>query len=383
MHEMAKLETLGQLTGGVAHDFNNLLTPIVGALDMLRRQHEADERSNRLISGAMQAAERAATLVQRLLSFARRQHLETRTVDVKSLVEGMHDLMQRTIGPHIAIRVDTAANVPAARVDPGQLELAVLNLAVNARDAMAGGGQIRLTLDELEISPDDEDSLAPGNYIRIAVTDTGTGMDEATLNRAIEPFFTTKGQGEGTGLGLSMVHGLAAQSGGALRIKSKIGSGTTAELWFPVAEGRVAAPEVNDGELPKQPRRASILIVDDENLVRSATAEMLREMGHSVIEAATGAAALERLNSREDIDLLITDYLMPGMRGSELAEDAQDIRPGLPVLLLTGYANLAKGEAAGLPRLSKPFREADLARAVAALLSEGKRPNGKPRLRSV
>jgi C4-dicarboxylate-specific signal transduction histidine kinase/DNA-binding response OmpR family regulator len=383
MHEMAKLETLGQLTGGVAHDFNNLLTPIVGALDMLRRQHEADERSNRLISGAMQAAERAATLVQRLLSFARRQHLETRTVDMKSLVEGMHDLMQRTIGPHIAIRVDTAANVPAARVDPGQLELAVLNLAVNARDAMAGGGQIRLTLDEVEISPADENSLAPGNYVRIAVTDTGTGMDEATLHRAIEPFFTTKGQGEGTGLGLSMVHGLAAQSGGALKIKSKIGSGTTAELWFPVAEGRVAAPEVNDGELPTQPRRASILIVDDENLVRSATAEMLREMGHSVIEAATGAAALERLNSREDIDLLITDYLMPGMRGSELAEDAQDIRPGLPVLLLTGYANLAKGEAAGLPRLSKPFREADLARAVAALLTEGKRPSGKPRLRSV
>jgi hypothetical protein len=153
MHEMAKLETLGQLTGGVAHDFNNLLTPIVGALDMLRRQHEADERSNRLISGAMQAAERAATLVQRLLSFARRQHLEARTVDVKALVEGMHDLMQRTIGPHIAVRVDTAANVPAARVDPGQLELAVLNLAVNARDAMAGGGQIRLTLDEKPSRP--------------------------------------------------------------------------------------------------------------------------------------------------------------------------------------------------------------------------------------
>nr|WP_283938078.1 PAS domain-containing protein [Sphingomonas caseinilyticus] len=384
MHEMAKLETLGQLTGGVAHDFNNLLTPIVGALDMLRRQHEADERSNRLISGAMQAAERAATLVQRLLSFARRQHLETRTVDVKSLVEGMHDLMQRTIGPHIAVRVDTAANVPAARVDPGQLELAVLNLAVNARDAMAGGGQIRLALDDVEVTPADDESLRPGRYIRLAVTDTGTGMDEATLSRAIEPFFTTKGQGEGTGLGLSMVHGLAAQSGGALKIRSKVGQGTTAELWLPVADGRVEAPDTADGELPQQPRRASILIVDDENLVRSATAEMLREMGHSVIEAASGSAALDRLNSGEQVDLLITDYLMPGMRGSELAEDALAIRPGLPVLLLTGYANLAKGEAAGLPRLSKPFREADLARAVAALLSsEGRSPRGKPRLRSV
>jgi signal transduction histidine kinase/CheY-like chemotaxis protein len=383
MHEMAKLETLGQLTGGVAHDFNNLLTPIVGALDMLRRQHESDERSNRLISGATQAAERAATLVQRLLSFARRQHLEARTVDVKALVEGMHDLMQRTIGPHIAVRIDTAANVPAARVDPGQLELALLNLAVNARDAMAGGGQIRLTLDEVEVRPAEADSLEPGRYIRLSVADTGTGMDEATLHRAIEPFFTTKGQGEGTGLGLSMVHGLAAQSGGALKIQSKVGKGTTAELWLPVAEGQAETHGEVDGTMPQQPRRASILIVDDENLVRTATAAMLREMGHTVLEVGTGAAALDLLNSNEDIDLLITDYLMPGMRGSELVEDARGIRPGLPVLLLTGYANLAKGEAAGLPRLSKPFREADLARIVAGLLSEVSRPRRKPRLRSV
>jgi signal transduction histidine kinase len=383
MHEMAKLETLGQLTGGVAHDFNNLLTPIVGALDMLRRQHESDARSNRLISGAMQAAERAATLVQRLLSFARRQHLEARTVDVKALVEGMHDLMQRTIGPHIAVRVDTAANLPAARVDPGQLELAVLNLAVNARDAMAGGGQLRLELDKVEVKPEANGSLEPGRYIRLSVTDTGMGMDEATLARAIEPFFTTKGQGEGTGLGLSMVHGLAAQSGGALRIRSKVGKGTTAELWLPAAAGKAETVDEEDGALPRQPRRASILIVDDEDLVRMATAEMLREMGHSVLEAATGSAALDRLNSGEEIDLLITDYLMPGMRGSELVEEARNLRPGMPVLLLTGYANLAKGEAAGLPRLSKPFREADLARSVATLLTDERRPRGKPRLRSV
>jgi CheY-like chemotaxis protein len=371
------------LTGGVAHDFNNLLTPIVGALDMLRRQHEADERSNRLISGAMQAAERAATLVQRLLSFARRQHLEARTVDVKALVEGMHDLMQRTIGPHIAVRVETAANVPAARVDPAQLELALLNLAVNARDAMAGGGQLRLSLDQVEVRPAAGETLEPGRYIRIAVTDTGTGMDEATLKRAIEPFFTTKGQGEGTGLGLSMVHGLAAQSGGALRIDSKVGKGTTASLWLPAAEGKAEELDETDRGLPKQPRRASIMIVDDEDLVRSATAEMLREMGHSVIEAGTGSAALDRLASGVEVDLLITDYLMPGMRGSELIQDARNIRPFLPVLLLTGYANLAKGEAAGLPRLAKPFREADLARAVAALLTEEHRPRTKPHLRSV
>ena len=383
MHEMAKLETLGQLTGGVAHDFNNLLTPIVGALDMLRRQHASDERSNRLISGAMQAAERAATLVQRLLSFARRQHLEARTVDVKELVEGMHDLMQRTIGPHIAVRIDTAANVPAARVDPGQLELAVLNLAVNARDAMGGGGQIRLTLDEAQVSSADANGLEPGRYIRLSLTDTGTGMDEATLTRAIEPFFTTKGQGEGTGLGLSMVHGLAAQSGGALRIRSKVGKGTTAELWLPVADGRAEKHDDADQQLPTQPRRASILLVDDEDLVRAATTEMLREMGHTVLAANTGSAAIEQLASGKDIDLLITDYLMPGMRGSELIEEARRLRPGLKALLLTGYANLAKGEAAGLPRLAKPFREADLARTVATLLADERRPAGRPRLRSV
>ena len=383
MHEMAKLETLGQLTGGVAHDFNNLLTPIVGALDMLRRQHGLDERSNRLISGAMQAAERAATLVQRLLSFARRQHLEARTVDVKALVEGMHDLMQRTIGPHIAVRIDTAANVPAARVDPGQLELAVLNLAVNARDAMGGGGQIRLELDEVEVTPVDADGLEPGRYIRLSVTDTGMGMDESTLNRAIEPFFTTKGQGEGTGLGLSMVHGLAAQSGGALRIRSKVGKGTTAALWLPVADGRAEALEGPDDSLPAQPRRATILLIDDEDLVRVATAEMLREMGHTVLAANTGAAALEQLASSKDIDLLITDYLMPGMRGSELIEEARRLQPSIKALLLTGYANLAKGEAGGVPRLAKPFREADLARTVATLLAEERRPSGKPRLRSV
>ncbi|HEU4498149.1 MAG TPA: PAS domain-containing protein [Sphingomicrobium sp.] len=383
VHEMAKLETLGQLTGGVAHDFNNLLTPIVGALDMLRRQYESDERSNRLISGAMQAAERATTLVQRLLSFARRQHLESRTVDIKDLVEGMHDLMQRTIGPHITVHLDLASDLPPARVDPGQLELALLNLAVNARDAMGGGGHLHLVLDEAQIGQGGNEGLAPGRYIHLAVSDTGVGMDEATLNRAIEPFFTTKGQGEGTGLGLSMIHGLAAQSGGALRIRSKVGEGTTAELWLPVAEGRADQLEDRDHRLPSQPRRASILLVDDEDLVRAATAEMLRDMGHSVTEAKSGTAALDQLSVGRHFDLLITDYLMPGIRGSELIEEARSHRPQLRALLLTGYANLAKGEAAGLPRLAKPFREADLARVVASLLGDDATDSPHPRLRSV
>jgi signal transduction histidine kinase/DNA-binding response OmpR family regulator len=383
MHEMAKLETLGQLTGGVAHDFNNLLTPIVGALDMLRRQHVSDERSIRLISGAMQAAERATTLVQRLLSFARRQHLELRTVDIKGLVEGMHDLMQRTIGPHIAVHLEMASDLPPARVDPGQLELALLNLAVNSRDAMSGGGHLRLSLDEAQIGPVANEGLTAGRYIRLSVSDTGVGMDEATLTRAIEPFFTTKGQGEGTGLGLSMVHGLAAQSGGALRIRSKVGEGTTAELWLPIAEGSADQLDDRDDELPSQPRKANILLVDDEDLVRLATAEMLRDMGHSVTEASSGTAALDQLSVGREFDLLITDYLMPGIRGSELIEEARERQPSLRALLLTGYANLAKGEAAGLPRLAKPFREGDLVRVVASLLAEDQADGSRRRLRSV
>ena len=367
MHEMAKLETLGQLTGGVAHDFNNLLTPIVGALDMLRRQYDGDDRSNRLISGALQASQRAATLVQRLLSFARRQHLETRTVDVVELVDGMHDLIQRTIGPHIAVKIEKLDDLPPARIDPGQLELAILNLAVNARDAMSGGGTLTVKLDEAML--DVANGLEPGRYIRVAVIDTGVGMDELTLTRAIEPFFTTKGQGEGTGLGLSMIHGLAAQSGGALKIHSVVGKGTTAEIWLPAADGKVDSLQPRDDNLPTQPRRARIMLVDDEELVRIATAEMLRDMGHTVIEAETGAAAISCIKSGEHIDLLITDYLMPGMRGSELAEELRRRNPELPVLLMTGYANLAKGEAVGLPRLAKPFRESDLAREVSNLLT--------------
>jgi signal transduction histidine kinase/CheY-like chemotaxis protein len=368
MHEMAKLETLGQLTGGVAHDFNNLLTPIVGALDMLRRQHEGDERSNRLISGALQASQRAATLVQRLLSFARRQHLEARTIDVGDLVEGMHDLVQRTIGPHIRVQVEIIPGLPPARIDPGQLELAILNLAVNARDAMPGGGNLKLVVDDVDAS--ERDGVKHGKYIRLAVQDAGVGMDEATLNRAIEPFFTTKGQGEGTGLGLSMVHGLAAQSGGRFKIRSKVGKGTTAEIWLPAVEGRADGLRKGDEELAIQPRRACILLVDDEPLVRLATAEMLREMGHNVIEAESGAAALSKLQSEDEIDLIITDYLMPAMRGSELADEVHKLLPDMPVLLLTGYAHLAKGEAVGIRRLAKPFREADLAREVADLLKE-------------
>jgi signal transduction histidine kinase len=372
VHEMAKIETLGQLTGGVAHDFNNLLTPIVGALDMLHRRHGGDPRSARLLSAALQSTERATVLVQRLLSFARRQHLEARPTDVGGLVEGMRDLVQRSLGTHIPVELAIESYLPAARVDPNQLELAILNLAVNARDAMSGGGTLSVSVKSRSLATFGDDGLAPGDYVCLVVTDQGVGMDDATLRRAIEPFFTTKGQGKGTGLGLSMVHGLAAQSGGGLRLLSAPGEGTTAELWLPVAGDAAAAIGARNDEAPVQPRRARILLVDDEDLVRDATAAMLFDIGHEVIAFGSPIAALARLHDDEPVDLLITDFLMPQMRGSELIVAARALLPRLPVLLITGYAELSAGEAQALPRLAKPFRQADLARQVAILLGSEK-----------
>ena len=364
LHEVQKLETIGQLTGGVAHDFNNLLTPIVGSLDLLRRRMDGDERSQRLINGALQAADRAKTLVQRLLAFGRRQVLEAKPVDVSELVEGMADLITRSIGPQIRLELAAPKELPAAQVDPNQLELALLNLAVNARDAMPGGGSIRIEVAKAAIL-DGHPNLKPGNYIHVAVTDSGIGMDEATLRRAVEPFYSTKGLGKGTGLGLSMVHGLAGQSGGALALSSTPGQGTRAEMWLPVATGKASAADERAAAAPAHVDPLVILLVDDEPLVRSATAAMLADMGHHVLEAESGLVALQMLQAGSTLpDLLVTDYLMPGMNGAELARDARRENPDLPVLVLTGYANLDGVAVSDLPLLSKPFREADLAAMI-------------------
>lgn len=371
IHEMAKLETLGQLTGGVAHDFNNLLTPIVGALDSLHRKYAGDARSRRMITGALEASERATTLVQRLLSFARRQHLEARPINIGDLVRGVEDLIQRSIGSHVEVMVTIEPDLPAAKIDPNQLELALLNLAVNASDAMSGGGALSIDVGRRELAAGEIAELEEGSYIRLAVTDTGTGMDEATIQKAIEPFYTTKGPGKGTGLGLSMVHGLAAQSGGALRLTSSPGSGTTAEIWLPVHEGEPHPLSLSRPEVPRQPRDTVILLVDDEEVVRHATADMLRELGHEVIEAASGASALKLIEERSDIELIMADYLMPGLRGSELIERARSLRPDLKAVLITGYARMT-AEQPGVTRLSKPFRASDLAREIARLLTDGK-----------
>jgi PAS domain S-box-containing protein len=364
--EAQKLETLGQLTGGVAHDVNNLLTPITGALDLLQRKYADDDpRAARWIDGALQSAERARLLVSRLLGFARRQALETRAVDVGELLEGMRDLVASSIGAGIELHIQPAATLPAAVADPNQLELALLNLCVNARDAMPDGGSISIAADRVVVGPDERAGLAAGIYVRLSVVDTGVGMDKATLARAIEPFYSTKDVGKGTGLGLSMVHGLAAQLGGAFVLSSVVGKGTRADLYLPVSadDAPTAARAVRE---VKVSRPLNILLVDDEQLVRDGTAEMLRDMGHSV-DAVDGAnRAIARLDAGGQFDAVVTDYMMPGMTGAQLAAVIEQRVPGLPVLVITGYAG---GDLQiGLPHLSKPFRRSDLAAALERLI---------------
>lgn len=371
LHEAQKLEMLGQLTGGVAHDFNNLLTPVIGNLDLLRaRLGNENPRAARLIQSALQAASRAATLVQRLLAFARRQDLQPRSVSIIALLDGMTDMISRSLGPTIDVAINITSDLPPARVDPNQLELAILNLAVNARDAMPGGGRLTISATSEDVTGCGR--LQPGRYVRVAVTDTGVGMDPSTLARAIEPFYTTKGVGKGTGLGLSMVHGLAAQLGGMLDLHSRPGAGTTAEIWMPVSDVTPDLAERDEPSLAKPPRRATILLVDDEDLVRRGTADMLEDIGYEVIEAASGSEGLRVLQTEAEIDLLVTDYLMPAMSGVDLARQVRSLRPGLPVLLITGYSTISQGPGAELARLAKPFRQTDLASRIAALLEQSR-----------
>jgi CheY-like chemotaxis protein len=283
------------------------------------------------------------------------------------LLEGMKDLIRRSLDPAIEVEISHAADLPPARVDPSQLELAVLNLAINARDAMPRGGKLSINADAASASSAGE--LRPGDYVRITVRDIGVGMDEQTLARAIEPFFSTKGVGKGTGLGLSMVHGLAAQLGGMLNLTSSLGAGTVAEIWLPQASQAAAAEDLESQSVRRAPREATILLVDDEELVRMGTAEMLTDLSSTVIEANSAAEALRLLRSGETPDVMITDYLMPGMNGADLIEIARPLAPSMKLLLITGYSSVAQGPAASVPRLAKPFRQADLARSVADLLT--------------
>jgi PAS domain S-box-containing protein len=358
-----KMDAIGKLTGGVAHDFNNLLAVIVGSLDLARQRLANGGEIDRFLDNAMAAAERGATLTQRMLAFARRQELKLQSVDCMALVQGMADLLQSTIGPTVTIDTRFPLNLSPAHADPAQLELALLNLTVNARDAMPLGGRIIIEASEAQLA-DGADAVA-GAYIRLSVIDEGEGMDAATLERAREPFFTTKGVGKGTGLGLSMVHGFAEQCGGALTIDSIVNAGTTVSLWLPVSQGNPVHQEdatqyiIDDADTP-----LVILAVDDDDLVLMNTAGMLEDLGHTVFQAANAADAL-RMLAQSSVDLVVTDHAMPGMTGAQLADAIEEAHPGLPVIIITGFAELPP-HVSGRPRLDKPFKQIELAKAVTA-----------------
>jgi PAS domain S-box-containing protein len=366
LRQSQKLEAMGQLLGGVAHDFNNLLTPIIGSLDMLHRREARDEREQRLIDGALQSADRAKTLVQRLLAFARREPLQLLDVDVGSLVAGMVDLIASTAGPQIKLNIDVGSKLPLAKADFNQLEMAILNLVINARDAMPDGGTLTISLASETLLSGHQSKLAPGRYVRLSIVDTGAGMDKETVARALEPFFSTKGIGNGTGLGLSVVDGLMSQCGGALTLKSELGFGTTVELWLPMSAelSKRTEPTLTMAAEPKGIGR--VLLVEDEDLVRISTADMLSDCGYEVVEAASAEEALALLERELRVDFLVTDHLMTGMTGVDLAHAVRERRPGTPVLILSGFSE-ADAIAPDLPRLLKPFRQSELSASLADL----------------
>jgi PAS domain S-box-containing protein len=370
LFQTQKLEAIGQLSGGIAHDFNNLLMAVLGSLELLRKRLPPDPKAAALLDNAVLGAQRGAALTQRMLAFARKQELKVEGVDIPSLVEGMRGLIERSIGPSVELRVRLAPQVAPALTDANQLETALLNLAVNARDAMPAGGTVTIEAANAVIEDESEVGLAPGAYVRLAIVDEGEGMDERTLARATEPFFTTKGVGKGTGLGLPMVHGLAEQSGGRLALYSQPGEGTRIELWLPQADEARAVTSAAD--LLRSDARAvgslTILAVDDDELVLTNIAAMLEDLGHRVVAAASAEAALKAL-ARQRVDLVITDYAMPRVTGLVLAREIETRFPNLPIVLATGYAELPPGEGEALPRLAKPYSQAALVQMLDCVLA--------------
>ncbi|KXV04342.1 hybrid sensor histidine kinase/response regulator [Caballeronia megalochromosomata] len=372
LRQIQKLEMVGQLSGGIAHDFNNLLMAIIANLELARKEVPGNSRILRLIDGAFGGAQRGAALTQRLLAFARQQELKVEPVLMSSLIAGMSDLLERSIGSAIELDIEAGPASPPTMLDANQVELAILNLVVNARDAMPDGGKLTISVDTAQSSGTKE--LRAGRYVRVTVSDTGTGMDTATLARATEPFFTTKEIGKGTGLGLSMIHGLAQQLNGSLRLESSPGRGTRAALWLPVSD------HVVPGEQDVQPliareddevhARAIILVVDDDPLIATSTAYLLEDLGHEVVEVGSGAAALEVLKNGKPVDLILTDYSMPRMTGLELAHAARAMRPNLPVILATGYAELPEGADNNIPRIRKPYLQNQLVAEIRKALHQ-------------
>jgi signal transduction histidine kinase len=377
LFEAQKMDTIGRLTGGVAHDFNNLLMAVLGSLSLLEKRLSDDAQCRRLLQNAVQGAQRGAALTQRLLAFSRRQELKPESVNLSDLVCGMGELLKRALGIEVTLVCQFPKSLPPVLVDSNQLELALLNLALNARDAMPAGGTLTIRAADEVVGQNPVDSaLKAGEYVRIGVSDTGVGMDEATLAKATDPFFTTKGPGKGTGLGLSMVHGLAAQSGGQLRIVSTPGVGTTVELWLPRAKTDAVS-------LVRSAERASpaaataswrVLIVDDDLLVLTGTAALIEDLGHVAIEVPSASEALAVLAAGEAIDVIVTDHAMPNMTGLQLAHRVQEQYPGMPIVLATGYAELPADPAEfGIVKLAKPCTQTEIAAAMQTAISFARR----------
>jgi signal transduction histidine kinase/ActR/RegA family two-component response regulator len=386
LRQAQKMEAVGQLTGGIAHDFNNLLAGIMGSLELLQRRlaNGRTDGVERYCAAAITSAQRASALTQRLLAFARRQPLDPKMVDANRLIAGMEDLLRRTLGPGIALEMVLAGGLWPTMSDPNQLESAILNLAINARDAMPEGGS--LTIETGNAFLDDSycraqaDEVRPGQYVQVSVTDTGTGMTPDIIAKAFDPFFTTKPTGQGTGLGLSMVYGFVKQSDGHVRIYSETGGGTTFKIYLPRFRGRADDAESGMAGNASDEFRAeageTVLVVDDEPTVRMLVMETLEELGYQAIEANDGPAGLAVLQTEARIDLLVTDVGLPGLNGRQLADAARVTRPGLKVLFMTGYAhNAAIGQGAalepGMEIMTKPFALDDLAKKIRDMIEAG------------
>jgi signal transduction histidine kinase len=374
LRQSQKMEAVGQLTGGVAHDFNNLLTIIIGNLGIAKRG-VVEARAERALDNALVGAERAAQLTQRLLAFSRRQPLNPRVIDINKLITSISDLLARTLGENVELETISGAGLWKAEVDASELESTLLNLALNARDAMPQGG--KLTIETSNAYLDDEycrqhDDVVPGQYILVAITDNGGGMSAETIDRAFEPFFTTKEAGKGTGLGLSQVYGFMKQSGGHVKIYSEPGEGTTIKLYLPRRDGDEAGISADDQAGLDRGRGETILIVEDDDGVRQYASEILRDLNYQIIEAKDSAAALRLLDAKKEFDLMLTDVVLPGKNGRELADEVERRRPGTKVIFMTGYSRNAIVHHGRLDRgtelIQKPLIERVLARKIRQVL---------------
>jgi signal transduction histidine kinase/CheY-like chemotaxis protein len=378
LHQANKMESVGRLAGGIAHDFNNLLTGIIGALDLMQRRigQGRFEDLDRFMTAASASANRAASLTHRLLAFARRQSLDPQPLDANQLLLSIEDLLRRTLGEQTRVTIAPFNGLWPTSVDANQLENALLNLAINARDAMPEGGELRLaTANVIGIEEGDapEETGAAGEYVMVGVSDTGTGMPPEVLARAFDPFFTTKPIGQGTGLGLSMIYGFVIQSGGHIRIKSELGRGTTVSLYFPRSEAAALLGEAATSAAETSAGRGEVvLVVEDEPAVRMLVAEALGEMGYRTLEAADAMEALAILNAAGPVDLLVSDVGLPGMNGRDLAERGRTLRPGLKIILMTGYAEKAALRSEflrdGMRLIAKPFTTDELSKHVQEIL---------------